>query len=65
MQNRQNSCVEKELQGNIIHDIHEGTGKSSHSKAMALHIGRSFIYEKVKGRFWYCMFNGLASYIKQ
>ena len=47
--------LEKEQQRNIIHDTHEGTGESSHFKAMAS-------YEKIKAHFsWYGIFSDVPA----
>lgn len=57
--------VEKEQQRNIIHDIHEGTGKSSHFKAMALRLVRTFMYEKAAAYFcWNSIINDVAKYVR-
>ena len=38
---------EAKQQNEIIHDIHEGIGENSRSKAMASHRGRESTYEKL------------------
>ena len=57
--------MEKHRQLKIIKDIHEGIGKSTHSKAMASHKGRDSTYSKISERFfWYSIYNDVENYIK-
>ena len=44
--------ADKDRQVDIIHDIHEGSGDTSHSKAMSAHFGRTPTYEKNSARFF-------------
>ena len=45
---------DKERQMGIIRDVHWGIGDSKHSKAMALHRGKSTTYDKIAHRiFWH------------
>ena len=37
---------------NEIHNIHEGSGDSSYSKAMSAHLVRNPTYEKISARFF-------------
>ena len=57
--------MEKHRQLEIIKDIHESIGKSTHSNAMASHKGRDSTYSKISERFfWYSIYNDVESYIK-
>ena len=58
--------ADKDRQVDIIHDIHEGLGDTSHSKAMSAHFGRTPTYEKLAARFfWYGIYNDVTDYIKK
>ena len=49
----------------IVHDIHEGIGENSRSKAMASHRGRESTCQNLSERFfWHGMVNDVKSYIK-
>ena len=43
---------EAKQQREIIHEIHEGVGENSRSKAMASHRGRESTYQKLSERFF-------------
>ena len=58
--------ADKDRQVDIIHDIHEGSGNTSHSKAMSGHLGRIPTYEKSAARFfWYGIYNDVADCIEK
>ena len=58
--------TDKDRQLDIIHDIHEGLGDTSHSKAMSAHFGRTPTYEKLAARFfWYGIYNDVTDNIKK
>ena len=41
----------------IIKDVHEGVGQSTHPKALAFHKGRYSAYPKISERFfWYSIY---------
>ena len=42
----------KDRQVYLIHDIHEGTIDTSHSKSMSAHLGRTPTYDKIAARFF-------------
>ena len=44
--------ADKDRQVEIIHDIYEGSGDTSHSKAMSALLGRVAAYEKIAARFF-------------
>ena len=57
--------VDKDRQVDIIHDIHERSGDTSHSEAMSAHLGRTPTYEKIAARFfWYGIYNDVADYMQ-
>ena len=57
--------LEKQRQLEIIKDVHEGIGESSHSKAMSSHHGRDSTYSKIGARFlWYRMYDDVADFIR-
>ena len=52
---------DKDRQQNIIHNIHERSGDSSHSKAMSAHLGRNPTYEIISARvFWYGIYDDVS-----
>ena len=58
--------ADKDRQVDIIHDIHEGSGDTSHSKAMSAHLGRTITYEKIAARFfWYGIYSDVSDYIQK
>ena len=58
-------CREGNRQMEITQDINRGLGESSHSKAMASHLGRTSTYDNVSARFlWYSMYNDVADFVK-
>ena len=62
----QRVIVGKGRQMEIIKDIHEGLGDTSHSKAMASHKGRDSTYAKISERFfWYSIYNDVKEYIRK
>ena len=57
---------DKDRQQNILHNIHEGSDDSSHSKAMSAHLGRNPTYEKLSARFfWYGINADVSDYIQK
>ena len=55
---------DKNRQRNILHNIHEGSGDSSHSKAMSAHLGRNPTYEKISAQFfWYGIYDDVSDYV--
>ena len=57
---------DNEYQVYIIHDIHEMSGDTSHSKAMSARLVRTTKYEKIDVRFlWYRIYNNVANYIQK
>ena len=55
----------KQQQSEVIKDVHEGIGQSTHSKAMASHKGRDSTYSKIsEDFFWYSVYQNVESYIK-
>ena len=49
----------------IIHDVHEGIGDNSMTKALAAHRGRESTYQKISERFfWHGMTEDIKEYIK-
>ena len=67
MAQREQTCIAyNDREVNIIHDIYEGSGDTSHSKAISAHLGRTPICEKVAARnFWYGIYNDVAGYIQK
>ena len=58
--------LDKDRQRNIIHNIHEGSGDSSHSKAMSAHLGRNPTYENNSARcFWYGIYEDVSNYVQK
>ena len=50
--------ADKNRQVDIIHDIHEGLGNTSHSETMSAHLERTPTYKKNAARFfWYGIYN--------
>ena len=48
----------------MIRDVHSGTGKSEHSKAMTSHRGKNSTYEKIAQRFfWYNILNDISDFV--
>ena len=63
---KESTFVIADSQFDIIHDIHERSGDTSHSKAMSAHLGRTSTDEKIAARFfWYGIYNDVADYIQK
>ena len=57
---------DKNLQMEIIRDVHSGIGNSEHPKAMASHRGKNLTYEKIARRFfWYNISNDISDFAKK
>ena len=57
--------LEKQRQLEIIKDVHQGIGESSHSTAMSSHYGRDSSYSEIGARFfWYRMYDDVADFIR-
>ena len=67
IKNGELSCIaDKDRQVDIIHDIHEGSGHTTHSKAMLARLRRTPTYQKAAARFfWYGIYNDLADYLQK
>ena len=57
--------ADKDRQVDIIHEIHEGSGDTSHSKTMSAHLGRTPTYEKIAARFFSYRIYNVADYIQK
>ena len=56
----------KNRQVDIVHDIHKGSGDTSHSRAMSAHLGRTPTYQKIAASFFrYGIQNNVANYIQK
>ena len=63
---KKKSISDKDRQRNIIHNIHEGSGDFSHSKAMSAHLERNPTYEKISARFfWYGIYDEISDYVQK